>query len=123
VVGLPFQVALVLGFTTALVTHFSLQRFFVWVHHDDFALPLGTQAGRYLTISLTQYGVTAATTATLPDALGVAPEIVYLVVTALVTIVNFLLFRTHVFHPEPAGAVAQAGAPAGAPGPPGETRC
>lgn len=100
VAGLPFQLALVLGYGTALTTHFALQRFFVWVHRTDFALSLGTQAGRYLTLAVAQYVVTAASTATLPDALHVATEIVYLAVTALTTVINFLLFRTHVFHPE-----------------------
>ncbi|HEV7528650.1 MAG TPA: GtrA family protein [Solirubrobacteraceae bacterium] len=100
VVGLPFQAALAIGFTTALGAHFTLQRLFVWVHHEEFALSLRTQAGRYLAISLTQYGLTAATTGLLPDALGISTEIVYVVTTALITVANFVLFRTRVFHPE-----------------------
>lgn len=98
VVGLPFQLALAIGFSLALATHFTLQRLFVWTHHEEFALPLRAQAGRYLAISLTQYAITAAATATLPDALGVSAEAVYVVVTAVITIANFLIFRSHVFH-------------------------
>jgi putative flippase GtrA len=100
VVGITFQAALGIGFATALATHFTLQRFFVWVHHAEFALPFSAQAGRYLAISLTQYGLTAAATATLPAALGVSTEAVYLLTTASITVVNFVLFRTRVFHPE-----------------------
>jgi putative flippase GtrA len=98
VVGMPFQLALVLGFALALATHFTLQRVFVWVHHGEFALPVRHQAGRYLAISLTQYVITAASVAALPGALGVPTEVVYLVVTAVVSVVNFVLFRTRVFH-------------------------
>jgi putative flippase GtrA len=100
VVVLPFQLALGIGFTTALATHFTLQRFFVWVHREEFALPFRAQAGRYLVISLSQYGVTVVATAVLPQALGVSTEIVYVVVTAIITVANFILFRTRVFHPE-----------------------
>jgi putative flippase GtrA len=100
VAGLPFQAALAIGFATALSTHFTLQRLFVWVHQEEFALPLRAQAGRYLAISLAQYGITAAATGLLPDALDVSTEIVYIATTGLVTVVSFTLFRTRVFHPE-----------------------
>jgi putative flippase GtrA len=99
VAGLPFQAALAIGFATALSAHFTLQRLFVWVHHEDFALPLSTQAARYLAISLTQYGLTAAATGTLPSALNVSTEVVYLVTTAIITVANFIVFRARVFHP------------------------
>jgi putative flippase GtrA len=100
VAGLPFQAALAIGFAAALSTHFTLQRLFVWVHHAEFALPLRAQASRYLAISLTQYGITAAATGLLPGALGVATEVVYVTTTVLITVINFTLFRTRVFHPE-----------------------
>lgn len=104
--GLPFQVALVIGFATALVTHFTLQRLFVWAHHEEFALRLQTQAGRYLAISLSQYAITAAATATVPSAAHVSTDVVYVLVTALITVINFTLFRTRVFHPQPSKADA-----------------
>ncbi len=84
VVGLPFQVALAIGFCVGLVVHFTLQRLFVWSHHEEFALPLSHQLGRYLAVAAAQYGVTAASTALLPHALGVSTEIVYLVTVAVV---------------------------------------
>ena len=98
VVGLPFQVALAIGFSVALVVHFTLQRFFVWIHHDEFALPLHHQAGRYLTVAGTQYGLTIASTSLLPAALGVSAEIVYLVTVAVLASTNFLVFRLGIFH-------------------------
>jgi putative flippase GtrA len=102
VVGMPFQVALAIGFCVGLIVHFTLQRVFVWAHYEEFALPLHHQAGRYLILAGLQYGVTAASTALLPTALGVSTEIVYLVTVAIVLSVNFLVFRYGIFHAKPA---------------------
>jgi putative flippase GtrA len=113
VVGVPFQVALAIGFCVGLIVHFTLQRVFVWTHHEGFALPLHHQAGRYLIVAGVQYGVTAASTSLLPTALGVSTEIVYLVTVAIVFSVNFLVFRHGIFHPTPAATD---------PAPPSDTR-
>jgi putative flippase GtrA len=110
VAGLPFQAALAIGFSVGLVVHFTLQRRFVWTHHEEFALPLGHQLGRYLAVAAVQYGVTAASTALLPSALGVPTELVYLVTVAVVLSVNFLVFRYGIFHAKP---VASDSAPSG----------
>jgi putative flippase GtrA len=96
--GVAFEVALAIGFCTALATHFTLQRRFVWKHASGFALPVRGQAIRYLALAGIQYGVTAGVTATVPGAIGVSTEIVYLVVAAAISITNFLLFRGRVFH-------------------------
>ena len=96
--GLAFEVALAIGFCTALATHFTLQRRFVWKHASGFALPVGRQAIRYLTLAGVEYGVTAGVTATVPSAIGVPTEIVYLAVAAAISVTNFLLFRGRVFH-------------------------
>jgi putative flippase GtrA len=98
VVGVPFQLALALGFCLGLTVHFTLQRLFVWMHEQDFALPLRHQAGRYLLIAGTQYGITAASTALLPAALGLPTETVYLITFPIVASANFLVFRNGVFH-------------------------
>jgi putative flippase GtrA len=98
VVGLPFQVALAVGFSVALMVHFTLQRTFVWAHSEEFALPLHHQAGRYLVAASAQYGITVASTALLPSILGVPTEVVYLATVALVVSANFLLFRHRIFH-------------------------
>ncbi|HEV3070365.1 MAG TPA: GtrA family protein [Solirubrobacteraceae bacterium] len=100
VIGLPFQSALAIGFILALATHFTLQRFFVWVHDEEFALPLRTQVGRYLAVALAQYGITVVATSALPAAVGLPTEVVYVAVTLLITLANFVLFRTRVFHAE-----------------------
>jgi len=104
VVGLPFQLALALGFLLALCVHFTLQRLFVWAQQDGFALPLHHQAARYLAASAVQYGVTAASTAVLPSALGVSTEVVYLVTVAVVVSANFLVYRNGIFHARSPGA-------------------
>jgi putative flippase GtrA len=101
VVGMPFQVALAIGFTVALIVHFTLQRVFVWRNHEEFALPLHQQAGRYLILAGVQYGVTAASTSLLPAALGVSSEIVYLATVAVVLGANFTVFRHGIFHAKP----------------------
>jgi putative flippase GtrA len=98
VAGLPFQMALAIGFCLGLVVHFTLQRLFVWAHHEEFALPLHQQLGRYLIVAAMQYGVTAASTGLLPSALGVPTELVYLATVAVLLSANFLLFRNGIFH-------------------------
>jgi putative flippase GtrA len=100
VVGLEFELALLLGFSLALCTHFTLQRFFVWVHHAEFALAFAPQVKRYLVAALLQYGVTAASTAILPRALHVATTWVYLSVVATLSVGMFFLMRHVIFHPE-----------------------
>jgi putative flippase GtrA len=100
VVGLPFEAALPIGFVLALSVHFTLQRLFVWVHHEEFALPFRHQARRYLMVVVAQYVVTAASTVLLPGALGLPTEVVYLITALLLASANFLLFRNVVFHPE-----------------------
>lgn len=102
VVGLPFQAALAIGFCLGLMVHFTLQRVFVWTHHEEFALPLHHQVGRYLVVAAAQYGVTAASTSLLPTVLGVSTEIVYLATVAVVLSANFLVFRHGIFHSKPA---------------------
>jgi putative flippase GtrA len=100
VVGLPFEVAFVLGYSAAVSAHFTLQRVFVWRHHGEFALPIHQQLIRYVPIALTNYGVVALAIALLPNLLRVAPLPVYLAATAAMTVLSFLLLRTRVFHPD-----------------------
>lgn len=97
--GVPFQAALVLGFATALAAHFALQRLFVWIHADGYALPLGRQAARYLPVAGAQYGVTSLATLVLPAALGVGVLVVYLPTAVVLAAVSFVVLRMHVFHP------------------------
>jgi putative flippase GtrA len=100
IVGLPFREALPIGFTIQLAVHFTLQRTFVWVHDQEFALRFRHQIRRYLTVAAGQLGVTAISTSLLPPVLRLSTEDVYLMTVGLMTIANFLLFRNVVFHPE-----------------------
>lgn len=101
VVGLAFQLALLIGSCVGLAMHFTLQRVFVWVHHEEFALPLHHQVGRYLLMAVIQYGLTAASIAVLPEALGLPTELVYLGTVAVLVSVNFVVFRYRIFHAKP----------------------
>lgn len=98
VFAVPFQLALAIGFVTAIGTHFTLQRFFVWVHHAEFALGVREQVGCYLLIATAQYAITATSTSLLPAALGLPVTLVYLVTAPTLTAINFLVFRSRVFH-------------------------
>jgi putative flippase GtrA len=98
VLGVRFQIALASGFLAGLALHFTLQRLFVWRHHQSFALALHQQAARYLLICFTQYGITALSTARLPGLLGLPVEVVYLMTVFTITGINFVLFRGRVFH-------------------------
>lgn len=111
IAGLPFQLALPIGYFVGLVAHFTLQRVFVWVHHEEFALPLHHQVGRYLLVAGTQYGLTAASTSVLPSVLGLSTELVYIGTVAALVSLNFLVFRHRIFHAKP--AVGDRGAATG----------
>jgi putative flippase GtrA len=98
VAGLPFELALAVGFCVTVAFNFTLQRMFVWVRREGFALPLHRQFGRYLSVALAQYGLTALRVAVLPGVLGLPAEIVYLTSAVALAMVNFLAFRHGVFH-------------------------
>jgi putative flippase GtrA len=98
VFGVAFEASLAIGFALALVAHFSLQRLFVWRKAAAYALPLHHQLARYLAVAGVQYGLTAAITATLPHAMGVSAEVIYLPTVAVITATNFLIFRSRIFH-------------------------
>jgi putative flippase GtrA len=96
--GVPFQIALVTGFLLGVCLHFTLQRVFVWRHHEQFALAMHHQAVRYLVLCSSQYGVTALTTSQLPSLIGLPVEAVYLLTVVSIAIFNFTIFRGRVFH-------------------------
>ena len=101
IVGLHFQIALAVGFAVALLVQFNLYRVFVWVHHEEFALPMHHQAGRYLLAAAIGYATTAVCTSFLPSLFGVPTEIVYLGMVVALPIVNFIVFRYVIFHAKP----------------------
>jgi putative flippase GtrA len=97
--SVPFQIALAVGFVTSVALHFTLQRVFVWRHHEGFALAAHRQVLRYLLVCASQYGLTALSTSQLPGLLGVPVEAVYLMTVLTVASINFLVFRGRIFHP------------------------
>jgi putative flippase GtrA len=99
--ALPFQLALVIGFTVSVCLHFTLQRLFVWRHHEKFALAVHHQMARYLCVCGSQYGVTALSTSQLPGLLGLPVEVVYLTTMLSIAGFNFVVFRGRIFHPGP----------------------
>jgi putative flippase GtrA len=111
VFSLPFQVALVIGFVLAVCLHFTLQRLFVWRHHEKFALAFHHQVVRYLCVCGSQYGVTALSTSQLPDLVGLPVEVVYLITMLSIAGLNFVLFRGRVFHPGPRREEQPSGQP------------
>lgn len=96
-----FQIALAIGFVVSVALHFTLQRLFVWRHHQRFALRAHHQALRYLTMCGAQYGLTALSTSQLPDLLGLPVEVVYVLTMLTLAGLNFVVFRGRVFHPGP----------------------
>jgi putative flippase GtrA len=98
-VGVAFQASLVIGFSSAVAAHFALQRAFVWVDAEGYALPLRDQAGRYLAVAAAQYGATSLATLFLPGVLGIGVTYVYVATAVVITAINFLVLRTQVFHP------------------------
>lgn len=95
----PFQIALASGFVVGVALHFTLQRLFVWKHHERFALAAGHQALRYLTVCAVQYGLTALSTSRLPGLIGLPEDAVYAMTMLVVTSLNFVVFRGKIFHP------------------------
>jgi putative flippase GtrA len=94
----PIQLAIVIGYGTALAIHFRLQHRFVFRRDDGFALERRHQLRRYLTTAATQYSLAALSTGLLPGILGVHEQIVYVVTALSLAAVTFLVLRTHVFH-------------------------
>jgi putative flippase GtrA len=116
VVGLPFEVALAIGFCAMIVVNFTLHRMFVWMHREGFALSAHRQFARYLAVAGTQYGLTAVGTSMLPGALGVSPEVIYVVIAVSFAVVSFLAYRQGVFHANkaiPTSVPVGIGAPGG----------
>jgi putative flippase GtrA len=95
----PIQIAIPISYATALVLNFTLQRRFVFPTEDGFALGRGSQLRRYVVAVLVQYGVTATSTAVLPDLLGVPETDVYVVTVLFLAVCAFLTLRSLVFHP------------------------
>lgn len=96
--GVPIEAAIPVCYVAAICLHFALQRKFVFRHVEVFALSRREQAVRYLMIGAVQYPTNALSTAVLPSVLGVSQRAVYLCVAATMSVIFFIVLRTHVFH-------------------------
>ena len=98
VIGIPFQVALIISFLAAVALHFTLQRVFVWSRRGEYALPMRQQLQRYLPLVVVQYVTTAGATAILPTRMGIPVLAVFIGITLSYSLFNFLFFRARIFH-------------------------
>lgn len=97
--GVPIEVAIPIGYLTAITLHFNLQRRFVFRHVETFALARHQQAVWYLGIAAVQYPTVALATAWLPTVLAVSHREAYVATVATVTVLTYLVLRSRVFHP------------------------
>ena len=96
--GVPLQLAIICAYALSLSLHFTLQRYVVFGGHDQFALAMHHQAGRYLGVAGIQYAFTATITATLPAWLNVNERLVYVVAALFAAVLTYVVLRTRVFH-------------------------
>jgi putative flippase GtrA len=96
--GVPIQIAIPVSYVVSVLFNYSMQRWFVFAHSDDFALSRGAQFLRYVQIGAIQYAFTAAATAVLPDALGVDEQVVYVATALIAAAITFVVLRFVVFH-------------------------
>jgi putative flippase GtrA len=97
--GLPFQVAMPIGYFTAIGVHFALHRSWTFTSDSGYALSLKGQAGRYLAFVVGQYAVVAGAVAVGTTVLDVSPLVAWLAVVAPLTLASFVVLRTKTFHP------------------------
>lgn len=94
---LPRQGALAIGYASALLLHFTLNRQFVFAETDGYARGLSSQGRRYLVTAVLVYGATALGLALVPDALGLGAFVSWLLVAYAIGVVNFVLLSRFVF--------------------------
>jgi putative flippase GtrA len=94
---LPRQAALLIGYAGALVVHFTLNRQLVFAPTDGYVRGLNSHGGRYLVTAAVVYAITALGLALVPDALGVAPYVAWLLLAAAIGVANFVVLSRFVF--------------------------
>lgn len=94
---LPRQTALAMGYTIALIVHFTLNRQFVFAPAGGYTRSLTGHGGRYLASAVLVYGITALGLALVPGPLGVSPFIAWLLLATTVGALNFVLLGRFVF--------------------------
>jgi len=96
--GLPIVLAIGIAFTVALMVNFTMQRHFVFFDHDTFALGARTQFIRYLIAAACNYALTSLIVTTVPGALGVSQQLVFVVTALVMSLVGFTVVRWWIFH-------------------------
>jgi putative flippase GtrA len=94
---LPRQAALAIGYSIALVLHFTLNRQFVFAPADGYTQGLTSHGSRYLASAVLVYAITAFGLALVPGALGIAPFIAWLLLATTIGALNFVLLGRFVF--------------------------
>ena len=95
--GVEVQLTVAIAYLAAIITHFTLQRLFVFAGEGEFALTLGQQLRRYLAMAAVQYPATAGLVALLV-AVGLGSLGAVVCAALLVTPVTYMLLRTRMFH-------------------------
>jgi len=96
--GLPIALAIAIAFPVALAINFTMQRHFVFLDHDTFALGARTQFARYLAAALCNYALTTIIVVTVPHALGVSPQLVFVITAMAMSLLGFTIVRGWIFH-------------------------
>jgi len=96
--GLPIVLAIGIALCLALAVNFTMQRHFVFLDHETFALTAGTQLRRYIFATACNYALTSLIVTTVPQALGVSQQLVFVVTALVLSLVGFSVVRWWIFH-------------------------
>jgi putative flippase GtrA len=96
--GVPIAIAIAIAYLVGVTLHFLLQRHFVFMDRDAFALPLKSQLTRYVVAGVCQYTITVVAVKTLAPAIGVSQQLVFLAVVVAISLVSFAVLRGAIFH-------------------------
>ena len=96
--GVPIVVAIGIAFVLALVLNFSMQRHFVFLDHDTFALGMRAQFTRYLLAAAINYAITSVIVLTVPQAPGLSQQLVFVLTAMVMSLVTFTVVRGWIFH-------------------------
>lgn len=96
-IGFGRQGALAVAYSAALIVHFTLNRQFVFTRDDGYDHGVAAHGTRYLVTAAIVYVITATGLALLPEALGIAPYVAWLLITGSIAILNFVALGRLVF--------------------------
>jgi putative flippase GtrA len=93
----PRQAALAIGYAGALVVHFTLNRQLVFAPSGGYVHGLSSHGSRYLLTAAMIYVITAVSLAVVPGALGIAPFVAWVLISAVIGAANFVVLGRFVF--------------------------